>query len=300
VGPGTASLPAGFEALSTCILCESTRLDNACPQNLFYRCHACGLVFDNPRPSWDQIISFYSQEDKYDGWLAEESARDALWRRRLRRVLRHASGGRLLDVGAGIGQFLVFARKHFEVHGTEVSPVAVKIAAEKYGITLREGTLDAVPADERFDVITMFHVLEHVPFPGQTLSRLSSMLKDSGVLILAVPNDVAFLRTRRNRLMRKLGVGKYQSLGAVGLPRLTLSGSEIHLSHFEPGVLARALERAGVEVTENGLDPYFAVQGRLKLRHYGAYYRHEIVRRVTGQNLYETIWVAARKKPSSH
>src|SRR5687768_13082588 len=133
-----------METLSACILCDSPRLEVACAQNAFARCEACGLVFDNPRPTQAAIVDFYSQHDKYDNWLAEEHGRNALWKRRLRLVRRHCPSGKLLDVGTGIGQFMHFARAHFEVTGTEISSTAIRIARDKYGLELRQGTLETL------------------------------------------------------------------------------------------------------------------------------------------------------------
>lgn len=267
----------------------------ACAKNRFSKCQACNHLFDNPRPTWDSIAQFYSQNDKYDDWLQAEDLRQDLWQRRLKLVLSHQREGRLLDVGAGIGQFLNLAQKHFEVVGTEISTTALRIAREKYGLALIEGPLESLPAGESFDVITLFHVLEHVPFPGETLGTCFRLLKKGGLLVIAVPNDVGSFPTRRNRFMSKLGARKYRSLGKTGLPRLKLDTSEIHVSHFTAPVLAKAVEDAGLSVVENSLDPYFVAGGLKKMRRFMNYYRHRAVLGISGQNLYETIWLVARK-----
>ena len=284
-----------METLAECTLCRSSRIETACAQNAFCRCLDCGLYFDNPRPTWGQILEFYSQNDKYDEWLAEENGRDALWRRRLRLVRRHCSKGRLLDVGAGIGQFLHFAREYFEVAGTEISPVACRIAREKYGVDLYQGTLESLPGGATFDVVTLFHVLEHVPDPRDTLKKCFSLLNPRGVLVVAVPNDVDSILTRRNRMMERLGAEKYRVCGKLGLPRLALDGSEIHLSHFTAPVLQRALSNAGLEVVESSLDPFFSVSGMRKVRRYRRYYWYKGVHALFGSNLYDTTWMVAQR-----
>jgi SAM-dependent methyltransferase len=282
------------EHLDACILCQSPRVEALCLQNSFFQCRTCGLVYDNPRPTWAQIVQFYSQENKYDDWLAEEKERDALWQRRLRLVRRHKPSGSLLDVGTGIGQFLNFAKAHYEVSGTEISPVAVEIAREKYGLEIRPGLLQDMKWEKRFDVITLFHVLEHVPYPAETLRLCHSLLQPGGILVIAVPNDVQSILTRRNRLMERLGFQRYRSLGKVGLPKLVLNGSEIHLSHFTSPVLRTALTQAGLEVIREGLDPYFSVAGLRKMRRFRRYYWYQSIHAVTGKNLYDTIWMVGR------
>jgi 2-polyprenyl-3-methyl-5-hydroxy-6-metoxy-1,4-benzoquinol methylase len=287
-----------FERLSQCILCDSPQIESACERNHFFRCGQCGHVFDNPRPTWESIAAFYSQNDKYDDWLQAESLREDLWKRRLKLVLSHRREGRLLDVGAGIGQFLNLAQKHFQVQGTEISTTAVRIAKEKYGITLNHGSLEDLPAGEPFDIITLFHVFEHVPFPAKTLALCYRLLAEGGILVLAVPNDVDSMLTRRNRFMSKLGFRKYLSQGKLGLPRLALDTSEIHLSHFTAETLVKAVERAGLTVMENSLDPYFVAGGLRKFRRFLTYQRYRALQKISGQNLYDTIWLVARKPRS--
>lgn len=287
------------QVLDSCILCESSKIHALCSKNHYAECSDCGLVFDSPRPQWEDVLAFYSKQDQYDAWLTELEEREKLWARRLKRVLRHRKSGKLLDVGAGIGQFLSLAGRYFEVTGTEVSPVAVGIAKERYDVSLHLGQLEACALSETFDVITLFHVFEHVPFPGKTLAYLQSLLAPGGMLFIAVPNDVESILTRRNRWMRQLGFRQYQELGELGLPPLRLDGSEIHLSHFRASTLHRALERQGLEVVENSLDPYFAVSGLRKLRRYRRYFTHQLVQLATRHNFYETIFIVARKPTAS-
>jgi len=106
-------------------------------------------------------------------------------------VNRYGRGGRLLDVGTGIGQFLHFARFGYEVTGTEVSEQAIQIARVKYGLELRRGRIEELDfGNRRFDVITLFHVLEHVHDPRRLLSRCRELLSTTGIVVVAVPNEI--------------------------------------------------------------------------------------------------------------
>lgn len=288
-----------METNSACILCRSERIRAACVQNAFSRCDDCGHVFDNPRPTTAAIIRRYSEPAQYDAWLATSVARRALYQRRLKKILRLKKGGRLLDVGAGIGEFLSLARAHFEVEGTEVSESAIALAREKFGLSLRAGEFERLTWEEgRYSVITILHVLEHVPFPSKTLELCARLLEPGGILVVAVPNDVDGWLSLRNRMMRKLGFASYQALGEIGLPRLSLEHAEIHLSHFTPASLRAAVVREGLEVVEEGQDPYFAAVGTRRVRRYLRYFRYDALRRLTGRNLYDAMWIAARKKVS--
>lgn len=94
--------------------------------------------------------------------------------------------GELLDIGAGTGDFLMAAKPNgWNVIGVEPSEKAKSIAAKK-GITLLENTEKL--QDNSFDVITMWHVLEHVYDPEIQIKELKRLLKPTGTIIVAVPN----------------------------------------------------------------------------------------------------------------
>ena len=92
----------------------------------------------------------------------------------------------LLDVGAGTGDFLVVAKENgWEVKGVEPNTTAQQKAADK-GVEL-DATLQALPSG-KYQIITLWHVLEHLPNLDKQIKNLSSLLEDSGTLIIAVPN----------------------------------------------------------------------------------------------------------------
>lgn len=92
----------------------------------------------------------------------------------------------ILDIGAGTGDFLkTCASNNWKTIGVEPSKKAREIALTK-GIQLKEN-LDAIE-NQKFDVITLWHVLEHVPNLFEYVSTLKKLLKPNGKLIVAVPN----------------------------------------------------------------------------------------------------------------
>jgi 2-polyprenyl-3-methyl-5-hydroxy-6-metoxy-1,4-benzoquinol methylase len=282
------------ELLHQCNLCDSDLLKLLDPDCNIAQCRRCGYVFDNPRPTLEELISFYSRPGKYDSWLDELGARDRLWERRLRKLRSTRRPGSLLDVGTGIGQFLSLARASYsEVYGTEVSTTAVAIAKQKYGLDLFHGSVEEIARQGKvFDNITLFHVLEHVPDPRAMLKTCYSLLSDGGCLVIAVPNEVTSLRGFKRWLFGK--VKKPRGAGLLGLPRLTLDGSigEIHLSHFTPPVLRRVLQATGFSVIKETLDPYY-VRRRLKADLY--YYSCLALFYVLRVNLYDATLIVARK-----
>lgn len=286
-----------MEVVLSCNVCRSDRIQNVDSEFNFCRCDSCGYVFDSPRPSVAEVAAFYSQPAKYDSWLKEEGARDALWRRRARKLLRHSAEGSLLDIGAGIGQFLHHARPLFtRVAGTEISESAVTIAREKYGIELCAGQAEELDLPlASIDNITLFHVLEHVSDPVRLIRRCRDLLRPQGVLAIAVPNDVWAWSSRIKKLGKRMGLGPFQKFSPVlGISRAGAS-REIHLSHFTPAVLRQLLEKSGLAVVEESLDPYYVSTGVRLLVDSIYYALHWALHAALKINYYDTIWMIARK-----
>jgi SAM-dependent methyltransferase len=116
------------------------------------------------------------------GPIQESALADVLWLPREKR-------GRLLDVGCGAGQFLRrMANYGWSVAGVDPDPEAVKVARTD-GLDVRHGPLEEqrFPTGE-FDVITMQHVIEHLPNPMATLAEARRVLRPDGRLVVLTPN----------------------------------------------------------------------------------------------------------------
>ena len=255
-----------MESLVNCLLCGSSEISLADERASVWRCASCGYYFDNPRPTPVEIDRFYSRPIQYDEWLTGIAERDTLWKRRLRKVLQFAKPGTLLDVGAGIGQFL--------------------------------GRVEAIDFKKRkFDNITLFHVLEHVHDPQQTLARCWELLSPNGMLFIAVPNDISSLACRWRRFLYYTGLKRNRTSGILDIPKIVLDGSltEIHLSHFTDKSLNLVLERNNFKIVERCLDQYYVANGIDEVKATKRFNRYHMFFRITGLNLYETMWIAAQK-----
>jgi SAM-dependent methyltransferase len=288
---------SGLEVVSSCNVCRSDRIQKVDPDFNLCRCDDCDFVFDSPRPSAAEVARFYSQAGKYDLWLQQERARDLLWKRRLWKLLPHRASGSLLDIGAGIGQFLHHAQPLFtQATGTEVSNSAVRIASEKYGLKLLAGQVEDLNLPpSSFDNITLFHVLEHVHDPARLIDMCRDLLRPRGIMVIAVPNDVLAWSSTIKKAGNRLGLKPFQKFSPVlGIARAGAS-REIHLSHFTPAVLRQLLEKSGLAVVDESIDPYYVSSGaRLMMDHtYCAL--HRMLHGAFSINRYETIWMVARK-----
>ena len=160
-------------------------------------CRRCGLVWSNPRPIEEEVRRYYSREYRrdYKGHSTPplrhvaRSGRGALNRHRALAPYL-AAGNRILDVGAGGGEVVyVLRRLGFDARGLEPDEQYARHAREALGVPVDTGFVqDVTFAHGSFDVITMYHSLEHVEDPSAILARLRSWLTDRGRLLVEVPN----------------------------------------------------------------------------------------------------------------
>lgn len=260
---------------------------------------ACGTVFDNPRPDAAGIEAFYARFGQYDHWLEDLPGREQVWRRRLSVIRRFAGPGRILDIGAGIGQFLDLARKEgFSIDGVELSPRGCTHARERFGVELRQGRLEDFEfPDSSFDVITLFHVLEHVPDPRGTLATCHRLLSPGGLLVVAVPNEIESITSRIHRLKRIMGFPCSSARGVMGVKSLVNNPNldEVHLSRFTQGTLRSLFARNGFDVLHLGIDRHLPETGLGSLPRMLNTRVLEALHVSTGLLLHPTMIACARK-----
>lgn len=152
------------------------------------------ILVTHPQPSLDKLPSYYESEDYISHTDGRRTLFEKLYhfikgialKKKLSLVNSLSTKGSILDIGAGTGEFLLKCKNDgWHVTGIEPSERAKQIAHQK-GIGMEESLANL--ADHSFDVITMWHVLEHVPNLEQQLKELKRLLKPNGVLLVAVPN----------------------------------------------------------------------------------------------------------------
>ena len=157
------------------------------------------LLKTHPQPTLDRLGMYY----EFDDYISHTDGKRTLFEKmyhfikrraiknKLRLIEQHQPvKGKILDIGAGTGDFLLEAKnKNWETVGVEPNEKAKSIAINK-GVLFAD-TIEKLESNS-FDVITLWHVLEHVPDVAHQVAELKRLLKSSGTLIIAVPNFKSF------------------------------------------------------------------------------------------------------------
>lgn len=184
-----------------CILCNKNEFKTVstldAKNKSFLRvvfCINCGLVQQNPIPSEKEVDEYYSKDYRQDYkktfipkikhvYRAGNLALDRINFLKERNFLK----GKLLDVGAGGGEFTYLSNKlGFISEGIEPNLGYSSYARNEYDINIQTGHLADV--NKNFDLITMFHALEHIPNPIKTFQKLYKLLNKDGIVFIEVPN----------------------------------------------------------------------------------------------------------------
>jgi 2-polyprenyl-3-methyl-5-hydroxy-6-metoxy-1,4-benzoquinol methylase len=192
------------------------------------RCPSCTLVFLKDPPPPEQMGEHYGPD--YDRSVAAAGDSPARWSGRVKVIGQYRSGGALLDLGCSSGGFLqAVASPSWQLYGIEMSESVARRAESASGARVFVGDiLDAPYAPASFDVITCFHVFEHLYEPRAVLQKVAEWLKPGGLFYLMVPN------------IDSAGAKVFKTYWyALELPR--------HLSHFSPKSLNALAQSAGLE-----------------------------------------------------
>lgn len=201
------------------------------------KCLECRIVFTFPLLSREEIKSFYPKcyyrELKLPLNFLLKFLIGRFEKKKINSIIRckKVHCGSLLDVGCGRGHVLGwFGSKGWTTCGTELSEVSSEFARKKLNLNIFLGEVEeANHAPDSFDVVTCWHVLEHLKNPDKTLREIYRITKAGGVAIIAVPN------------ISSLQAGLFgEKWFHLDLPR--------HYYHFSPATLGNLLEAAGFRI----------------------------------------------------
>jgi len=220
-------------------------------------CTRCGLLYNNPQLSEEELELYYSEGgyrknknavENYNDFVAyikrRKSGNSKLVYNFLKPFLKGNS--KVVDIGCGIGMVLHEIKRQAgaSVVGVEPDKLYVQMAKEYHHIDRMENILfgefveKAKKTKEKFDVVIMRHVFEHLPEPNQSLEDLKSLLKEDGFLLLVVPNAANFKPTSNLAGLLEFG----------------------HLYHYTPYTMHQMLLKHDMKVVKWSDDHRLALQ----------------------------------------
>ena len=160
-------------------------------------CTKCGLIRVDPMPTDAELDDYYTNHYRLHYQSTPEPTPKTIDRgtKSAQARLSHLSklikpGGRVLDIGAGGGEFLAEAKRlGFEVEGIEPSVGFARYAERTYGVKVHIAPLNKIDfGDRKFDLVHSFHVFEHLRDPFASMKLVHSLLMPGGYFYVAVPN----------------------------------------------------------------------------------------------------------------
>ena len=173
---------------SQCLLCKSKELIELKDYKKDYlvKCKNCGFVFSKKIPTKEELDKVYGNYGRND-YLSPLTIKR--YNELLDKLEKYRSSNNILDIGCGIGYFLVEAKKRgWNVYGLEYEQRAVEICKKKGIATFKGGIVDVNFEENMFDVITSFEVIEHINNPMEELKKIKRILRKDGVFYITTPN----------------------------------------------------------------------------------------------------------------
>lgn len=235
-----------MENLTQCPVCKSNSFqhflnvkDFSVTKETFNldQCKNCGFVFTNPRPDEKEIGKYYAFEEYIShtntnkGFInkAYQWVRNYTLNQK-KNLIEQLNGGKgvITDIGCGTGHFLKTCKENgWKVNGSEPADDARGIAKEQ---TQQEIRTEVYELKEVSDVVTLWHVLEHIHQLDKTLQHISGLVKEGGHLIIALPN------------LKSWDAKNYKEYwAAYDVPR--------HLYHFDKDTVKKLVEAFGFQMT---------------------------------------------------
>jgi 2-polyprenyl-3-methyl-5-hydroxy-6-metoxy-1,4-benzoquinol methylase len=236
-----------MERISKCPVCEKEEfglflncLDYTVSRETFsiVQCNSCNFKFTNPRPETSILGNYYNSDDYIShsntskGFVntAYQTIRKYTLLKKLQLISKFYKTGNLLDIGCGTGEFLNTCKNaKWKTVGIEPDNKTREIASQKYSLEIYPENQLKDFKNESFEIITMWHVLEHVPLLNERIEELKRLIKPNGIIIIAVPN----CNSKDAQIYK-------EHWAAYDVPR--------HLYHFTPHTLEHIFKKHGLKL----------------------------------------------------
>ena len=201
-----------METLINCPICNASNLKNftsvkdlSVSKEIFElaECEKCKFIFTNPRPAENEIGKYYQSEDYvshndtnkgFINGIYQLVKKYTLWKKlNLMVQISGKKTGKLLDYGCGTGDFIkILSDVKWNVNGLEPDNGARKLAQNKVGEERVKDLSHLQNLEKDYDVITCWHVVEHIHDLNKTIETLKNALQPKGKLLIAVPNITSY------------------------------------------------------------------------------------------------------------
>lgn len=247
----------GIVTYKECPLCKSEAIEDyinvkdysfSNEEFTLNKCSNCQFVFTQNVPNGTEIAKYYqsdtyvSHSDTRKGLFFKlyHIAREIALKSKRKLIQQHLGkqNGSILDIGSATGYFLNHMKTNgFDVEGVEPDADSRKLSESNFNIKSNSPDDFFENNSSKFDVITMWHVLEHVHDLHKYVVELSKRIEDKGVIVIAVPNH--------NAVDREF-FGKYWA--AYDVP--------VHLWHFEPKTITKLFNQNGFDLIKKKSMPF--------------------------------------------
>jgi 2-polyprenyl-3-methyl-5-hydroxy-6-metoxy-1,4-benzoquinol methylase len=214
-------VPHAWEKVS-CPFCKSEEYTvyekfGSSLQYTYVLCKGCGLVYQSPRPKYDRnfidaaYASYYQYAEniQLNDFTQIRQSSVEMFKKEIEYIgkfdpLKTA----VLDIGSGMGTFLYAAKSMYkEAIGLDVSSQMASFVEQQLGVKVYVKQFEEFEHKNKFSLIHMSHVLEHIPDPNAWLEKAKSMLEKNGILVINVPHKFS-LSERLQHTFYKLGLKK--------------------------------------------------------------------------------------------
>ncbi len=189
-----------------------------------------------PRCSFTFIPSRYRKQVDYTTYKSESVVQQVRvaneWVKvernlhRFRLVRKYRKHGRVYDVGAGYGHFMIAGEQlGYEVRGIEMNRASARYARDELGLDVSEGDFLEIPEDEGYDVVTFWDVLEHMDRADLAIAKASAITRPGGYVFIQVPQIDSFFARRLKGAWWEMGLD--------------------HVNYFSPRTISQLLEQHG-------------------------------------------------------
>lgn len=236
-----------MEKLEKCPICNNNTLnkfisciDFTVSKEVFDidECEKCSFKFTNPRPNINEIGKYYQSEtyishsDTNKGLVSKiyKWVRSYTLSKKVNLInkINNYQKGIILDIGCGTGYFLKECQDNkWQVNGIEPDDNARKLAVQNLSQNIKTSLFE-LENNKAYDVITMWHVLEHVHDLNKTLEKLKNLLKENGKIVIAVPNYECY----EEKIYKEYWA-------AYDVPR--------HLNHFSKNTIIQLFKNTGLK-----------------------------------------------------